>query len=861
MALHRQGQVKLPALPTMLTATTQSISTTGSISDEVMADADEPPDSNEQTPRNTSNFDKRNFLTQRQPSLLTQLIHTSESESQEEDSMFSGPQRAHSSASNWSACSLTSDGQHSPDRAGSPSPPLPVPQFRGLPPIFNAKPYDGPPAVLRVNSNEAIGPLQQATVANVDQTFEAGLGRKRCISFACGAKKQDEAKKSDVAQAPEAKPADTAAKRPCALRFVCPTRPFTENTTQAAESKQAEVKVQQSQEPKRTTTLKFACPTRDTPAVVIDKAEPAPKPVRLSSPPPKSMKLALSPKTGNKTHRGSDSTVRNDSPKSVRKVPSLVKARRLSNDEMEVDRNESTRFHEFASSDEEVDDWTQESTVYKSKITVNDTLSKDKKYAVADEDEEDDEEVLDDEDADEDIDMDDEDDDDDVAVEDDEDENEDEDDEAAIDSAGYSSDEGFDSDDENGFACSDNESDAGSDYAWWAPALAHSADPVEHIRPVQRRTSSASSIESLVRDNNATANIDMPKSRQSPARPSRRRSHRADLPRTPELPDSTDFVCGTLDEDRPLEEAYMIAMAQRRAAKRKQTPQDIDPTFPTSDPEMDEEDEEDEVQVEESDNHPFMHGHDMDLGDEEATPAPERLSRKLIPKKRSPSSSPTKQQRMRSPPPAKRAMHKSPAPAARRAMSPAKRAKSPAPQARPLKSPAPVAISRKSSAVNAGAAKAAVLKHQGLGQPMRPNVARVSSSLPRGGFDSARQSLNPSFDISDDLDAPRTRGAIDIVKGLERKRARRQQKLYEKYCRNKAKKPEVKKQLPPGKGCEKMKLVGEGLNAYRGKPIVGAPSQAPAITQTGTEPIYCPFNAVATDNVAADLEGMHILSI
>ena len=64
-------------------------------------------------------------------------------------------------------------------------------------------------------------------------------------------------------------------------------------------------------------------------------------------------------------------------------------------------------------------------------------------------------------------------------------------------------------------------------------------------------------------------------------------------PGTPDLPDSTDFVCGTLDEDRPLEQAYITRMKEREAAKHRPMPQDIDPTFPTSDPDMDEEDDED----------------------------------------------------------------------------------------------------------------------------------------------------------------------------------------------------------------------------------------------------------------------------
>lgn len=76
-----------------------------------------------------------------------------------------------------------------------------------------------------------------------------------------------------------------------------------------------------------------------------------------------------------------------------------------------------------------------------------------------------------------------------------------------------------------------------------------------------------------------------------------------------ELPDSTDFVCGTLDEDRRLEQAYITRMKDIEAAKHKARPQDIDPTFPTSDPEMDEEDDEDLEDPEESEQEEnMMHG-------------------------------------------------------------------------------------------------------------------------------------------------------------------------------------------------------------------------------------------------------------
>ncbi|KAI7530230.1 hypothetical protein KC331_g14772, partial [Hortaea werneckii] len=76
-----------------------------------------------------------------------------------------------------------------------------------------------------------------------------------------------------------------------------------------------------------------------------------------------------------------------------------------------------------------------------------------------------------------------------------------------------------------------------------------------------------------------------------------------------DLPDSTDFVCGTLDEDRPLEQAYINRKKVIEAAKHKPRPQDIDPSFPTSDPEMDEEDDEDlDDPEEEHDEDEMVHG-------------------------------------------------------------------------------------------------------------------------------------------------------------------------------------------------------------------------------------------------------------
>jgi len=81
--------------------------------------------------------------------------------------------------------------------------------------------------------------------------------------------------------------------------------------------------------------------------------------------------------------------------------------------------------------------------------------------------------------------------------------------------------------------------------------------------------------------------------------------------------------------------------------------------------------------------------------------------------------------------------------------------------------------------------------------------------------------------MEEDDNTPRfNRGAIDISMGLEKKRERRREKTYERHCRMKAsqQKGKERKQLAPGKGAEKMRYLGLGLNAYRGKktePMVG----------------------------------------
>jgi hypothetical protein len=436
-----------------------------------------------------------------------------------------------------------------------------------------------------------------------------------------------------------------------------------------------------------------------------------------------------------------------------RAIATALRARRES-EASDVSRTEATRFHEFANSEEEEDDWTKESTCFQRRLTVDDTLEKEiglRKLAREVEEEEEDE----DEDEDDEIDLQDDDllDDDElkrsISLESDED-------------------EGFQTDDEEGFAHSDDDDDNNSEYDWWAPGRGTNNDQLEHIRPAGKlhRSDSESSTGST-RFNGLAI----------PGNPRSRRSKQRDIPHQAlELPDSTDFVCGTLDEDKPTEQAYLNHIRQRRAAKHKVVPQDIDPTFPTSDPEID--DEEDEVsehdEAIESDHPIFLHGPMEFQDDSDDHSRPPRTS--VIPKKRSPLHSP---KRLRSPPPSKRiSLRRSPPPAH------LKRARSPAP----------------------------ILRH------------RLSSSVPRNQHSRASRTSSPfnpdtlagAALTEEDMDnTPRVlnRSAIDIVMGLEKKRERRREKLYERHCRLKAQ--QEKKPLTKGKGAKKMRDLGLGLYEWR----------------------------------------------
>ncbi|KAF2254654.1 hypothetical protein BU26DRAFT_142890 [Trematosphaeria pertusa] len=726
--------------------------------EDVLADVDEPPDL-ERTPRPSglklhesfkTSFSKANPCSGRKESLLTSALHSSNTSPVEEHPDHTSLSRGMSCASTWSnnstsTAELTSDGDFtSPGtRTSTPSPPLPPSSFHAIMPIFNKKPFEQPVSIVR-HDDENIGPLQKPPPApsSGEQSVEVSLGRKRCITFACGPKK-------------EQKPASEAAK---------PASP-SEQTTEP---------------PKRACTIKFACPTK------ISTDAPSrgtkPRPTRAGSPAPQLYRSRASPKASYKAHRDSDSTVRNPSPVSVRKAPAVDRSRRLSQNS-DLARSEAYRFHEFASSEEEVEEWTQESTCHRRPLTVKDTLCIENNLRKLGEEAE--EEALDDEEEedleegdDDDVELDEDDD------EDDDDLNEEEDSDAQDD---VSSDEGFQTDDEEGFAVSDDDSDAGSDYNWWAPGrstAATSIEHLEHIRPASRRSISESSVGSV------GSGI-----RYQPEKATKRRKSRPVNIRvpSPELPDSTDFVCGTLDEDRPLEDAYLSALERRRAAKHKTTPQDIDPTFPTSDPELDEEDEDEEPDnlASESDSYFMMHGQMDPDGDL-------RGRRKSATKTHSPQLSP---KRLRSPPPTKRTVHRSPPPRKLFGQSP-KRLCSPAPVR--LRSPPPTR--RGSSDLLSPRRPGLRIHFAGLAE--RP-ILTTSSSLPRTPI----STHPPAYDDEDTPNELPVRRAIDIKVGLEKKRQRRKEHLYKKMHRKGTK----DKRPPPGKGCEKMREMGLGLAAHKGK--------------------------------------------
>lgn len=292
-------------------------------------------------------------------------------------------------------------------------------------------------------------------------------------------------------------------------------------------------------------------------------------------------------------------------------------------------------------------------------------------------------------------------------------------------------------------------------------------------------------------------------------------------PGTPELPDSTDFVCGTLDEDRPLEVAYLSCMEQRKIAKHGIVAQDIDPSFPTSDPEAEEDDDDDDDEDEEvaegSDGQAWIPGKIDESDDEDdIQPRRSRHNPARTAKGKSPAPSP---KRLRSPPPRRR--NKSPAPATskrshtarspppRKLLEHSPRALSPAPLV-----PASPPSSRRGSFTKTD--------FGGIDLPtlaQRPHLTHTKS-LPKtpnpfwrnhrrirlAELRRVQNHLQPET-MSGMPGDPHSRGPIDIVQGLERKRQRRKEKFWRTHCKHTNGK-DKERVCRPGKGAERMREVG-----------------------------------------------------
>jgi hypothetical protein len=756
----------------------RSTSAMGHIDTELLAEADEPPENKDQLRLDAAFIKSLPPAFTRRESLLTRQLHSPEPEHPNEDEH----QRARAivrGMSAWSNHSIASTAELTSDndltspgtRESTPSPPLPPTLMRGTIPRLEKSPHKEPVIF------EEIKPQPEKTV-------EAELGRPRCITFACGGKKpvsnhvtseSEQEKKPALAPAPTEPP-----KRKSCITFACPSKPAIQTA-----------------------------PTKEKTKAITLTPTQGPK-MRIVSPGPRISKTQASPKPFPRSHRGSDSTVKNDSPKSLRKGPSLPVRRRKYSMENDDVPGEERRFHEFGPSEEENEQWLEESGCYRQRLTVNDTLYKENIIRQIGEEVE--EEAIEDDEDDEELEEDEDDDDEDL---------EDLDIQEAV-SDEEVSDAGFQTDDEDGFAVSDDDEND-SENEWWAPrGRSTAATSMEHLEAVtltRRRTNSDSSLESAHGENRTGS---------TPYGMVKRRSRAVKInrPQTPDLPDSTDFVCGTLDEDRPLEQAYIMSLERRKAAKHKAVPQDIDPTFPTSDPDMDEEDDdEDDDDVEESDHPIFMHGKiemNEDMGyrgrrtsktaikKKSISPPHQRLRSPPPPKHRAHRSPPPSAKRLRSPAPVKRTVHKSPPPRKLFGQSPRRLRSPPPPPRRPTSPPPSLEGSVEGPSAISFTPRAA------LGRRPQPthtaSLPRVESQVKIGA-----NAMNPSLDERDDpLSGMRTaRGAIDIVKGLEKKRQRRKEKLYQKHCQKGKKDPERKPK--PGKGAERMREVGLELAAYKGK--------------------------------------------
>ncbi|KAI1777697.1 hypothetical protein F4818DRAFT_322336 [Hypoxylon cercidicola] len=714
------------------------------LEDEAAAEVDEPPD--DRRSRRTSSQFKRSAVRKvgdHSESLLTKALHHSEEDTVQLHFDLSRSRSMNDNASLASTADLTSDtGFTSPARTNTPSPPPPVISLARL----NTDLFDKKSAFVSLHDAEQITPVAKFRREPIgvpkDPAVEA-LTKKRCISFACGAK-PDARKPAPPAQP---KPAvEKPQKKPC-IKFACPAKPA-HRTPPKDDAQQPVIP--------SATGLKG----RDKSPAVVRK---------LRSP---------------STNRGRSQ--RSLTPRPSAASPIATRSARYLTANPSDLNSECSRFHEFASDEPQEEDWIRlNQPAPDRRLTINDTLKKENEIRrLAKEAEE---EELEDEEEEEAEQFDEE-------EEDDLDEDEDEDeldrpqnafemDEAdngfddADSQSGYGSgddfSDGYNTDNEIGFADSDDDDDGGN-LELWTPSRGPTRRFSE-TTPIYRRPSMTGN------RSDSSSSSDM----ANPPRVLRERSRRIKMrPGTPELPDSTDFVCGTLDEDRALEEAYLSCMAARRREKLHLIPQDIDPSFPTSEPED-----------EDIEPHNPVHGSDDKISEDE------REKRNGDRQKKRADQTPPK--RYRSPPPKRH--HSPPKP---RGRSPRRLFDRQSPRRFVSPPPGPVVRSPPSSLVQ----PAGNANHEFKSLAFRPGLTHTKS-LPRASamfphhLKAHRRHGKPSSATHRHV-----RGAIDIVKGLEQKRQRRKEKFKEKYFQKHchlARKGQIHEKRPqPGQGAERMREIG-----------------------------------------------------
>ncbi|KAJ9615616.1 hypothetical protein H2200_001691 [Cladophialophora chaetospira] len=553
--------------------------------------------------------------------------------------------------------------------------------------------------------------------------------------------------------------------------------------TDSDKSKEVATKEQpvEAEPVKRKCALTFACPSRALQKEAKPSTSKAPveaKPARRPSPSPTARRKSATSDSADLSGRSTEAA-----------KTAIVDKPVLS------PTSPQPTFHEFGTSQDETDSWVDKPGMLKGKLTLDDCMKKENRIRQigqeaeeeAEEEEREQQEFEEEHPA----------------------ESQENEDDFAPSEDG--SDGGNESDDEGGFASSDEESDAGSDYQFWAPSTANTTS-TEHVNITHfssRRRSEASSVESLTHSGSPHLHSIMRQAalRRTPHGPKPPRMR----PGTPELPDSTDFVCGTLDEDRPLEAAYLSCREQRKREKHVLIPQDIDPSFPTTDPEDEDNNSDDEVdESQRSSEGPRWlkedfagfederhgRGRSSVVSSIDETPSPPHVGMGMRPGRSNHRSPPPRLTTARSPPPRKLFGH---SPTRNRSPFPA--AKLCSPRGSPTNAGIPHKMKLRGLAQRPGMERTASLpdtpnpffKNFNIGSPSISNIASGA--------------VTPAVE-----EPPRTdmhvRGPVDIVAGLEKKRQKRKEKFWRQHCRKAAKEQAERKSIRPGRGAERMKHLG-----------------------------------------------------